>query len=1326
MFWPEGGHAMPVRTEGKVQSRPLYRQTFLRRHVPVQLEKLIDHVLALSSIQQHLVGKFPRAYRAKHRSTNTPAEVKAFEGWLRQHPLNLRAFFRGEDPVSPGFPDTIVYRPVPVFEFGRPSSGEWAELPALLVEMSGDRDDRGVVLRARSGAGKTVAQIKAFCDCVWKPREGEDPEQRLAGLWHVPCWLDVGRVPDGDDDLIERMVLQQAGVESQCSVETLKFWLKNDRPRLLVLCDLNAASEVKSRQSQRESLRLRLARGLEKFQLDHGACGHRCVVAYRSSRSGDEVMNQLAGTFRSIDLRPLSLDDATEYLRAQREFEARVIARVKSHENGGPGLAFQLPERDIEAELKVLADFIKRYARTSHIASAVDEAEITDESAPESLISTPLLMHFVSLLTGKELRGKVKTLTDLYRLVVEGHIRRDVDVYGKNVRCPDLAHFDRARPRILAAMTRVALAIRERGAGSTRLPHRDLVKLWTHPRLDASGMVSAQRVELLGQPGAFWTRKSSPFYWLDPVEKPEDYRDSLFEFSLLRSEGEEHGFLHDSLIDFFQGLALREYEGDELSARRVEGWAAAVVERVRSAIPRHRRCLEFLAGSLCPEEVDELLEEFLVVDPVPAEWPDLLQRLTSGASARSEPATAVHRTTVHNGSLLRRIPEQLAALIYGHIYNNSSEDSRAFAARLRSRLSAPKGGRSWLRLEVGTLEMHQSIMSNHRGPVRALAVLTDGKIASGGDNSVRLWDPATGQSQVITEHTDSVLALAVLLDGKIASASGDNSVRLWDPATGQSQIITEHTDRVNALAALPDGKIASGSHDRTVRLWDPATGLSQVITEHTGRVKALSVLPNGKIASGSGDTTVRLWDPATGQSQVIIEHTDRVNALAVLPDGKIASGSGDKTVRLWDPATGQSQVITEHTDSVLALAVLPDGKIASGSHDKTVWLANPATGLSQIITKHTDSVLALAVLPDGKIASGSHDKTVRLWDPDTGLSPIITKHTDSVLALAVLPDGKIASGSGDTTVRLGDPAGVQSQVITEHTDSVLALAVLPDGKIASGSHDRTVRLWDPATGLSQIITKHTDSVLALAVLPDGRIASGSHDRTVRLWDPATGLSRAITEHAGWVMGLAVLPDGKITSGSSDKTVQVWDPATGQSQVITEHTDWVTALAVLPDGKIASGLYDNTVRLWDPATGQSQVITEHTDSVMALAVLPDGKIASGSDDNTVRLWDPATGQSQAIIEHTGRVRALAVLPDGKIASGSFDKTVRFARLAGGKIRAVDRLAFTFTSDVLSLCIDARESRIAIGLADGRVLIFAIEPAASELAESQRRREPRSTE
>jgi hypothetical protein len=323
-------------------------------------------------------------------------------------------------------------------------------------------------------------------------------------------------------------------------------------------------------------------------------------------------------------------------------------------------------------------------------------------------------------------------------------------------------------------------------------------------------------------------------------------------------------------------------------------------------------------------------------------------------------------------------------------------------------------------------------------------------------------------------HTGSVLALAVLPNGKLASGSYDRTIRIWDIATQRCEsTLRGHDSSVYSLAVLPHGKLASGSYDKTIRIWNISSRQCEMVLRgHDGCVCALVQLPNGMLASGSWDKTVRVWDLMTQDCKYALQgHDGFVRALVVLPHNKLASGSNDKSIRIWDLNTQRCDVIlTGHSSSVLTITLLAGGRLASGSTDGDIRVWNLLTQQCELTLTGPSMVWSLTPLPNNRLASGSRDGSVRVWNLVTEqCEVVIPGHTACVNCLAVISTDTIVSGSGDNSIRWHQyDCGGNRLSLAEITSSPLLSSYSPAVAHAGRSYRKwAVNMWYNVDGTAR-------------------------------------------------------------------------------------------------------------------------------------------------------------------------------------------------------------------------------------------------------------------
>jgi WD40 repeat protein len=288
---------------------------------------------------------------------------------------------------------------------------------------------------------------------------------------------------------------------------------------------------------------------------------------------------------------------------------------------------------------------------------------------------------------------------------------------------------------------------------------------------------------------------------------------------------------------------------------------------------------------------------------------------------------------------------------------------------------------------------------------------------------------------VLRGHTRGIYPVAYSPDGRwIASGSWDNTVSLWDAATGVLCATLPHPDGVHGLAYGPDGSwlVTASIADNRLRIWDVAAArLRNQIELPAGKLRSVTVRPDGRRLAASAYIEenkvhhLHVYDVESGKR--LFSTTGSVRAYS--PDGRWLAvvNAEENIVVLLDAESHETAAqFRGHEGHIRFVAFSLDGRrLATCSEDRTVRVWQIDDGSYQVLRGHTDDLFAVAFHPDGtRLASAGRDRAVWLWDLSRGAEVArLQGHTSFVWSLAFSPDGAtLASGSGDSTVRLWDTA----------------------------------------------------------------------------------------------------------------------------------------------------------------------------------------------------------------------------------------------------------------------------------------------------------------
>lgn len=428
-------------------------------------------------------------------------------------------------------------------------------------------------------------------------------------------------------------------------------------------------------------------------------------------------------------------------------------------------------------------------------------------------------------------------------------------------------------------------------------------------------------------------------------------------------------------------------------------------------------------------------------------------------------------------------------------------------------------------------------------------------------NHVKLWDLGSGSTlRVFGGHEGTVHSVAILPDGRLATGGDDQQLRLWNLHTGDLlATLGGARGSIRFLVPVPNTTtLLGGCANQTVQLWETATGTA-LQSWPTEPLSGLVTVPDSDwVAVASSDLIVRLVDYQSGLTQrALFGHTTSTTAaVAFSPDGQFVASAGvEKLTRLWNRTNAHPVRAFEGSGAgSVSAAFSPDGRrlmTTTGVPRKSALLWNIDTGeLDRELAGHTDWILAAAFSSDGRrIATGAQDRTLRVWDAATGQQLHSFGFGGAfVHCVAFSPDGNLVAGGGS-------------------------------------SFDPTVRIWEVESGNGfGLVAAEGGSVRALAFSPSSReLVIAWEEGLIRVLDLQTGALLQELFAGGFVGGLALSPDGEmllVAEGWPTFAARLIEWRTGRLlRLFAGHTAPVESVAFNAEGtQILTGA--DVVRLWD--------------------------------------------------------------------------------------------------------------------------------------------------
>ena len=303
-------------------------------------------------------------------------------------------------------------------------------------------------------------------------------------------------------------------------------------------------------------------------------------------------------------------------------------------------------------------------------------------------------------------------------------------------------------------------------------------------------------------------------------------------------------------------------------------------------------------------------------------------------------------------------------------------------------------------------------------------------------------------------------------------------------------------------------------------------------------------------------------------------------------------------------------------------------------------------------------------------------------------------------------------------------ASVNTPSVVERTRPIAAgapvVAVHFLGRTAAFVLGEEALLLAPDQGEERRLALHSGGILAAA--SDGaRVVTGGDDGKVFSTD-ANGESRLVATDSKrrWIDHVAAGPDGAVAwSAGKTASVQTAKESNKGEPRSLDVPSTVGGLAFAPKGLRLAIAHYNGVTLWFPNAQAAPETLEWKGSHHHVAFSPDGRfIVTAMQEPALHGWRVVDGKHMRMTGYSARVRSFGWTVGGKwLATGGSEQLVLWPfQSKEGPMGKQPKMFAAFAVRAGVVACHPRQEVVAVGYADGTVLLVRLEDGAEVLAKN----------